>query len=515
MKESKSAEEPGRPEFDRMIALIDKGQIDGIVGWHPDRLSRNEMDAAAITMRLRKGILKDLDFAQYFFHNSPEGIMMLQMALSQSQYQVSKLSIDVKRGIDDKLKKGWYPHRAPLGYVNDKHLDKGQKTISPDPERFDVLKKAWDLLLTGSYSVPRVLDILNNDWGLRTPVTRSGRGGEAIARTTLYRLFANVFYAGYFVHDGTIYKGAHTAMVSLEEFDRAQKIIGNDNPLPRRSHELPFTGLIRCARCTGQVTADVVRKPSGRTYTYYHCQGANGCTKRGVPQDKLEAMIDAELAQMDLLPEFYAWAIEDIEQSIQQERAQQKALYDQRLRVLHSTDQMLDELLGMRMRNLVTDEEYLAKRNQLTLERARLHEEAQQSELGADRARESCLNAAEFMKNAREWLRHGDAAMKRIVAMNLGSNYLLKEGKIVLESHPMLVKIKEEYKTLEAEYEAIKLDETLSQSQKKQRLDAVRSTWSGIWDVNRTRVLLQDLRFPDVAVQIETAASLGISLCPR
>lgn len=117
LEESRSAKEQGRPQFDQMLSLIDAGEIDGILGWHPDRLSRNEMDAAAITMRVRKGILKDLAFVSYFFHNSPEGIMMLQMALCQSQYMVSKLSKDVKRGIDDKLKKGWYPHRAPLGYL--------------------------------------------------------------------------------------------------------------------------------------------------------------------------------------------------------------------------------------------------------------------------------------------------------------------------------------------------------------------------------------------------------------
>jgi len=69
-EESRSAKEMGRPVFDQVIKLIDDGTYGGIIAWHPDRLSRNEMDAAAITMRIRKGILKDLLFVQYFFHNS-------------------------------------------------------------------------------------------------------------------------------------------------------------------------------------------------------------------------------------------------------------------------------------------------------------------------------------------------------------------------------------------------------------------------------------------------------------
>ena len=112
IEEAKSAKDQGRPEFNRMMAMADAGEIDGIIAWHPDRLARNEMDAAAITMRIRKGVLKDLAFVQYFFHNSPEGVMMLQMALSQSQYTSSKLSVDVKRGLTSKVEKGWAPHRA-------------------------------------------------------------------------------------------------------------------------------------------------------------------------------------------------------------------------------------------------------------------------------------------------------------------------------------------------------------------------------------------------------------------
>src|SRR5579871_5263274 len=142
-EEARSAKEEGRPEFQRMLSLIDKGEIGGILAWHPDRLSRNEMDAAAITMRIRKGILQDLAFVEYHFHNSPEGIMMLQIALSQSQYYSSKLSLDVKRGMQSKVAKGWAPHRATAGYVNNRWELKGTRTISPDPVRFPILRRAF------------------------------------------------------------------------------------------------------------------------------------------------------------------------------------------------------------------------------------------------------------------------------------------------------------------------------------------------------------------------------------
>ena len=186
-EESKSAKEPGRPVFNEILRRIDAGEIDGIIAWHPDRLSRNEVDGSAIIYRLRKGTLKDLTFVEYTFLNSPEGIMMLQIAFSQSQYQVSKLSIDVIRGLDDKVAKGWYPHRAPIGYRNDSHLYKGQRSISPDPDRFDLLQQAWKMALTGTQSVETIRQALNA-WGMKTPVAPSGRGGKPIAKSTIYLL---------------------------------------------------------------------------------------------------------------------------------------------------------------------------------------------------------------------------------------------------------------------------------------------------------------------------------------
>src|SRR3989344_2062089 len=47
-QESKSAKKPGRGVFNEMMKLIERGEANGIVSWHPDRLARNSVDGGRI-----------------------------------------------------------------------------------------------------------------------------------------------------------------------------------------------------------------------------------------------------------------------------------------------------------------------------------------------------------------------------------------------------------------------------------------------------------------------------------
>jgi len=76
--ENGSAKESGkRPIFDKIIDHIKKGKIDGLIAWHPDRLSRNMLESGIIIDLLDMDKIIDLKLCTHHFENSASGKMML------------------------------------------------------------------------------------------------------------------------------------------------------------------------------------------------------------------------------------------------------------------------------------------------------------------------------------------------------------------------------------------------------------------------------------------------------
>src|ERR1039458_5001439 len=116
--ESKSAKTPGSKEFARMIEKIHASkEAVGILAWHPDRLARNSIDGGQIIYLVDTAKIAALRFPTFWFEPTPQGLFMLQVAFGQSKYYSDNLSENIKRGIRQKLRRGEWPTKGPLGYI--------------------------------------------------------------------------------------------------------------------------------------------------------------------------------------------------------------------------------------------------------------------------------------------------------------------------------------------------------------------------------------------------------------
>ncbi len=57
--EAKTAKVPGREQFANLLRRIEKGEAQGIISWHPDRLARNSIDGGRIIYLLDTGKLRN------------------------------------------------------------------------------------------------------------------------------------------------------------------------------------------------------------------------------------------------------------------------------------------------------------------------------------------------------------------------------------------------------------------------------------------------------------------------
>jgi DNA invertase Pin-like site-specific DNA recombinase len=254
LTEAKSAKEPhGRKTFEEMLARIEKGEAQGILVWKIDRLSRNPIDSARIQWLLQKETILSIRTPDREYRPE-DNALLLSVESSMANQYIRDLSKNVKRGLKSKLDKGWMPGTAPLGYLNTKTEIRGENYIIKDPDRFPLIRKAWDLMLTGNYVPDQILDKLNNEWGFRTRGWKK-KGGKPMSRSTIYRIFTNPFYAGIIPYKDLFVEGKHPAMVTIEEFDRVQFLLGRKGrPRPKR-YEYAYTGQVLCGECTGIISA--------------------------------------------------------------------------------------------------------------------------------------------------------------------------------------------------------------------------------------------------------------------
>ena len=430
-RESFSAKAPGRPVFDEMLRRLEQGQAEGILAWHPDRLARNSIDGGRIIYLLDIKKLKDLKFATFNFENSPQGKLMLSVLLGFSKYYVDSLSENVKRGNRAKVERGWRPGMPPMGYRNDRE----NKTIVRDPEHFPVIKRLFELALTGSHSWRDLCAISRDQWGYRTP--RHKRiGGKPLAVSTIYRLLSNPFYAGYFYWNGNLYQGKHEPMISLEEHKRLLQLVRKKGVAHPKTNTFPYVGLMRCGTCGRQITAERHINRHGKEYVYYHCTRKNNrwdrCPERSIEATALEAQLAEFIGSVAVPEELEALILREGLTPRETAAAERESILVSLTRSREELGRQMTNLTDLRIGNYLPHAEFRERRERLELDLAALDKRISEvDELNS--WLEPAASMISFSKCALPWLLHGDEETKRTIVQIVGSNPLIMDRKLSIE----------------------------------------------------------------------------------
>ena len=416
--ESQTAKEPGRPIFNQMLSLIEKGFAQGILAWHPDRLARNSIDGGRIIYLIDTTKIRELKFPTFWFDATPQGKFMLNIAFGQSKYYIDNLSENVKRGLRQKVRRGEYPGVAPTGYLNDKVNHKMVK----DPERYRLVQKLFELYATKNYSLK----------DLRNEITEIGlvsRNGKRLTVSNIQMILRNPFYYGAFKFNGELYEGKHEPAITKKLFDKVQEVMSEKSrPKKRGEKTYIFRGLLKCGECGCAITAEDKTKKSGRHYVYYRCTKKKDVCSQPYIREELLASQISDILQKVSLPE--DWADNMLAQLEKDgtSTVQSDALFAQNLKnEVKACEEKLDTLLDAHLEKTITGEEYTAKKNKILARKIDIEQKLKDFERKGNRWLERTKNLILAARQANFVALGDNFSEKKNYLEKVGSNPQLAE----------------------------------------------------------------------------------------
>ena len=275
-EERETAAKRGRAVFSRMLALLRNGKAAGVIIHKIDRSARNLKDWADLGELIDAGVEVHFAADALDLHSRGGRLSADIQAVVAADY-IRNLREETKKGFYGRLKQGFYPLGAPLGYLD----QGGGKAKIPDPGTAPFIRQAFDLYATGRYSLHKLRDeLVRRGFRPRTSTT--------LHVSSLSHLLNNSFYVGIIrlKKSGETFRGVHEPIVSLATFERVQAIL-KGKLVPRVvEHDFTYRKLFTCGSCGSALIGE-----RQKGHVYYRCH-KRACATTGIREERIgEAVI--------------------------------------------------------------------------------------------------------------------------------------------------------------------------------------------------------------------------------
>ena len=264
-----------RPALTRLLHAVEAGELDCVVVYKVDRLSRSLLDFTRMLSLFEKHKVSFVAVTQQFNTSTSLGRLTLNILLSFAQFERELIGERTRDKMSAARRKGkWGGGYPVLGY----DIQPGGGRLVVNEEEAEQVRAIF-ALFEESRSLLLTLAEIEQSWRLKSWTRKTGhfRPGGPFALNSLRRLLTNILYTGAIRHKGQPYPGEHAAILAPGVWDRVQSLITHPAPLmharSRNKHLALLGGLLYCESCAARMVYSYSRK-NDRTYPYYVCLNA-------------------------------------------------------------------------------------------------------------------------------------------------------------------------------------------------------------------------------------------------
>jgi site-specific DNA recombinase len=304
VERGESAKTADRPELQRMLRFVKDNRVKYVIVHKVDRLARNRADDVVINLALQQAGAELVSVSENI-DQTPSGLLLHGIMSSIAEFYSRNLATEVIKGSVQKAKNGGTPGKAPVGYLNVRHMVNGveSRTVEIDPVRGPLMAWAFEAYATGEWTIRRLLAELTRRGLTTAPGPRSP--ARPLRVSHLHTLLRHPYYVGIVRYQGVLYPGKHEALVDKETWQRVQEHLSAKHLTGERHREHPhyLKGSIFCGQCGSRLIVTHA-KGRGGTYPYFICIGRQekrtDCQQRALHIEKVEAAVAAYYATVQL-----------------------------------------------------------------------------------------------------------------------------------------------------------------------------------------------------------------------